>query len=63
MALAIWHAAFGLMFRDTTSLVVQIEESKAVFSYFKISKILQDFPSHQIFGRMYGVLNIGKKNN
>jgi hypothetical protein len=27
----------------------------------KIPKILQDFPSHQIFGRMHGALNVGKK--
>jgi hypothetical protein len=32
-----------------------------VFSSFRIPKILQDFPSHQIFGRMYGALNVGKK--
>jgi hypothetical protein len=30
---------------------------------FKIPKILQDSPSHQIFGHMYGALNIGKNNN
>jgi hypothetical protein len=30
-------------------------------SFFKIPKILQDFPSHQIFGRIYGALNVGKK--
>jgi hypothetical protein len=35
--------------------------SKAVFSSFKIPKILQDSPSHQIFGRMHGALNVGKK--
>jgi hypothetical protein len=34
-----------------------------VFSYFKIPKILQDSPSHQIFGRMHGILNVGKKDN
>jgi hypothetical protein len=34
---------------------------KAVFSSFKISKILQDSPSHQIFGRMHEALNVGKK--
>jgi hypothetical protein len=28
---------------------------------FKVSKILQDSPSHRIFKRMYGALNIGKK--
>jgi hypothetical protein len=32
-----------------------------VFSYFKIPKILQDFLSHRIFGRMHGALNIDKK--
>jgi hypothetical protein len=36
-------------------------KSKAVFSFFKISKILQDFPSHQIFERIHGALNVGKK--
>jgi hypothetical protein len=34
---------------------------KAVFSYFKISKILQDSLSHRIFGQMHRVLNVGKK--
>jgi hypothetical protein len=33
----------------------------AVFSCCKLLKILQDFLSHQIFGRMNGTLNIGKK--
>jgi hypothetical protein len=33
----------------------------AVFSSFKIPKNLQDFPSHQIFGRMHRALNVGKK--
>jgi hypothetical protein len=33
----------------------------AVFSSFTVSKILQDFSLHQIFGRMYGALNVGKK--
>jgi hypothetical protein len=28
---------------------------------FKIPKILQDSPSHQIFGHMHEALNIGKK--
>jgi hypothetical protein len=37
------------------------ESTKAVFSSFKILKILQDFPSHQILGRMHGALNVGKK--
>jgi hypothetical protein len=41
----------------------QIYEVVAVFSFFKILKILQDFSSHQIFGRMHGALNVGKKNN
>jgi hypothetical protein len=36
---------------------------EAVFSSPKIPKILQDSPSHQIFGRMHGALNVGKKNN
>jgi hypothetical protein len=36
-------------------------DTKAVFSSFKILKILQDFPSHQIFGRMHRALNVGKK--
>jgi hypothetical protein len=31
------------------------------FSSFKILKILQDSLSHQFFGRMHGVLNVGKK--
>jgi hypothetical protein len=35
--------------------------SEAVFSYFTISKILQDFSSHQIFGHMHEALNIDKK--
>jgi hypothetical protein len=35
--------------------------AQAVFSSFKIPKILQDFPSHQIFRRMHEALNIGKK--
>jgi hypothetical protein len=35
--------------------------AKPVFSFFEISKILQDFPSHQIFGHMHGALNVGKK--
>jgi hypothetical protein len=34
---------------------------KAVFTSFKIPKILQDSPSHRIFERMHGVLNVGKK--
>jgi hypothetical protein len=38
-------------------------KTKALFRLFKISKILQDSPSRQIFGRMYGALNVGKKNN
>jgi hypothetical protein len=28
---------------------------------FKLSKILQDSPSHRIFRHMYGALNVGKK--
>jgi hypothetical protein len=28
---------------------------------FKLPKILQDSPSHRIFRRMHGVLNVGKK--
>jgi hypothetical protein len=28
---------------------------------FKLLKILQDSPSHRIFRRMHGALNIGKK--
>jgi hypothetical protein len=36
---------------------------KAVFSSPKIPKILQDSLLHQIFGRMYGALNVCKKNN
>jgi hypothetical protein len=39
------------------------EPDLAVFTSFKIPKILQDFSSHRIFGRMHEVLNIGKKNN
>jgi hypothetical protein len=35
--------------------------TKGVFRYFKILKILQDFPSHWIFERIYGALNIDKK--
>jgi hypothetical protein len=42
-------------------LQVLFLEYLAVFSYFKIPKILQDFPSHQIFRRMYEALNVGKK--
>jgi hypothetical protein len=42
-------------------LMIGIVYTKAVFSSFKISKILQDSPSHQIFRRMHGALNIGKK--
>jgi hypothetical protein len=38
-----------------------LHPTEAVFSYFKIPKILQDFPSHQIFGRMHGTLNVDKK--
>jgi hypothetical protein len=34
---------------------------KGVFRYFKFPKILQDSPSHRIFERMHGALNIGKK--
>jgi hypothetical protein len=34
---------------------------QAVFTSFKIPKILQDSPSHRIFRRMHRVLNIGKK--
>jgi hypothetical protein len=37
------------------------EKRKVLFSCFKVLKILQDFSSHQIFGRMHEVLNIGKK--
>jgi hypothetical protein len=33
----------------------------ALFSCFKVPKILQDFSSHRIFGRMHRVLNIDKK--
>jgi hypothetical protein len=40
-----------------------LQRHKAVFSSFKIPKKLQDFPSHQIFGRMHEALNLGKKNN
>jgi hypothetical protein len=29
----------------------------------KDPKIFAQYPSHRIFGRMYGALNIGKKNN
>jgi hypothetical protein len=43
--------------------VVRLSRAKAVFSSFKIPKILQDSPSHQIFGRMYRTLNVGKNNN
>jgi hypothetical protein len=35
--------------------------TKGVFRFFKILKILEDSPSHRIFGHMYGALNIGKK--
>jgi hypothetical protein len=37
------------------------QHTQAVFSSFKILKILQDSPSHQIFRRMHRALNIGKK--
>jgi hypothetical protein len=47
---------------STNNLSIQ-SLTKAVFSFFKIPKNLQDSPSHRIFGRMHGVLNIGKKNN
>jgi hypothetical protein len=36
-------------------------EEQALFRCFKVLKILQDFPSYRIFGRMYGALNVGKK--
>jgi hypothetical protein len=32
-----------------------------IFGSFKIPKILQDSPSHQIFRRMHEALNVGKK--
>jgi hypothetical protein len=42
---------------------IPIETSvRAVFSCFKVQKILQDSPLHRIFGRMHGALNIGKNN-
>jgi hypothetical protein len=46
-----------------TSLITSLfpSSSKGLFSSFKIPKILQDFRSHQIFRRMHGVLNVGKK--
>jgi hypothetical protein len=34
---------------------------KGVFRYFKLPKILQDYPSHRIFERIHRALNIGKK--
>jgi hypothetical protein len=42
-------------------LLLIIKNTQAVFSLFKIPKILPDFPSHQIFRRMHRALNIGKK--
>jgi interleukin-1 receptor-associated kinase 1 len=42
---------------------LQLHTSRAVFSCFKILKILQDSLSHRIFRRMHGALNIGKKTN
>jgi hypothetical protein len=35
--------------------------NEGAFSYFKVPKILQDSPSHRIFGRMHEALNIDKK--
>jgi hypothetical protein len=34
---------------------------KALFSSGEKLKTFQDFPSHQIFARMHGALNVGKK--
>jgi hypothetical protein len=39
----------------------ELEKGEAVFDPFKLTKILQDSPSHRIFRRMYRVLNIDKK--
>jgi hypothetical protein len=33
----------------------------ALFSWGEKFKTFQDFPSHQIFERMHGALNVGKK--
>ena len=38
-------------------------ESEALFSCKKFCKLFSDSPSHQIFRRMYGVLNIDKNKN
>jgi hypothetical protein len=50
-----------------TALIIAVKcplhTNEAVFRFFKIPKILQDSLSHQIFGRMHGALNVGKKNN
>jgi hypothetical protein len=37
--------------------------SKATFSLPQNAKSFQDFLSHRICRHMYGVLNVGKKNN
>ena len=34
--------------------------ARALFSCFQNSKILQNFPSHQMFQRMHAVLNVAK---
>jgi hypothetical protein len=39
---------------------VVVVQTQAVFSCFKVLKILQDFSSHRIFD-VHGALNIGKK--
>ena len=36
---------------------------QALFSFPKILQIFSDSPSHRIFGRMHGVLNIDENKN
>jgi hypothetical protein len=38
-----------------------VTELRQCLDPFKLPKILQDSPSHRIFRRMHGVLNVGKK--
>ena len=38
-------------------------QNKALFTSYQKPKIFQDSPSHQIFRRMHGVLNIDENKN
>jgi hypothetical protein len=62
--LVIWAQGSRSMWRNRWGSVASAGRgsAQAVFRSLKISKILQDFPSHRIFGRMHAVLNVGKKN-